>query len=174
MCGIFGVKGIRPGQLYAYRVDGPYNPKAGHRFNFNKLLLDPYATAITRLPNWDFDPALGYNPSVPDGDSVPSKVDDAGAMPKCVVTQDHFDWQGDTSPRHPWSKTVIYETHVRGFTIHPSSGVKHPGTYRGLIEKIPYFKELGVTAMELLPIHEFNESQVTSILGKSLKKLLGI
>ncbi|MBF0570313.1 MAG: glycogen debranching protein GlgX [Candidatus Omnitrophica bacterium] len=167
------VKGIRPGQLYAYRVQGPYEPKAGHRFNFNKLLLDPYATAITRLPVWDFDPALGYNPSVPDGDSVPSTVNDAGTMPKCVITQDSFDWQQDVLPRHPWSKTIIYETHVRGATIHPSSGVKNPGTYRGLIEKIPYFKELGVTAVELMPIQEFNESQVTSILGKSLRNYWG-
>ena len=84
------IEGIRSGQLYAYRVDGPYQPKAGHRFNFNKLLLDPFATAITRLPTWDFGPARGYDPSVPDGDSVCSVVDNAGAMPKCVFTQEHF------------------------------------------------------------------------------------
>ena len=167
------IKGIRAGQLYAYRVYGPYNPKEGHRFNFNKLLLDPCAQAITRLPNWDFDPALGYTPSVPNGDSLPSMINNAGEMPKCVVTQNHFDWHGDVLPRHSWSKTVIYETHVRGLSVHLSSGVKHPGTYRGLIEKIPYFKELGVTALELLPIFEFNESQVTSILGKSLKNYWG-
>jgi len=167
------VKGIRPGQLYAYRVDGPYDPKAGHRFNFNKLLLDPFATAITGLSYWDFGPALGYNPSVPDGDLVPSTIDNAGAMPKCVVTQEYFDWRQDTAPRHPWSKTIIYETHVRGCTIHPSCGVKHPGTYRGLMEKVPYFKELGVTAVELMPVFEFNESQVTSVLGKSLKNYWG-
>ena len=157
------IEGIRDGQLYAYRVDGPYQPKDGHRFNFNKLLLDPFATAISRLPTWDFGPARGYDPSVPDGDSVCSMVDDAGAMPKCVFTQEHFNWHEDRPPRHPWSKTVIYETHVRGFTIHPSSGVAHPGTYRGLMEKIPYFKELGVTAVELMPVQEFNEHQVTGI-----------
>ena len=157
------IEGIRPGQLYAYRVDGPYQPKDGHRFNFNKLLLDPFATAISRLPTWEFGPARGYDPSVPDGDSVCSMVDDAGAMPKCVFTQEHFHWHEDRPPRHPWSKTVIYETHVRGFTIHPSSGVAHPGTYRGLMEKIPYFKELGVTAVELMPVLEFNEHQVTGI-----------
>ena len=167
------VKGIKPGQLYAYRVDGPYDPKAGHRFNFNKLLLDPCAKAITKLSDWDFDPARGYDPSVPMGDSVPSTVDNAGAMPKCVITQDTFDWQGDAFPRHRWSKTVIYETHLRGLSVHPSSGVKNPGTYRGLMEKIPYFKELGVTTLELMPIHEFNESQVTSILGRSLKNYWG-
>jgi glycogen operon protein len=157
------IKGIRPGQLYAYRVDGLYQPKDGHRFNFHKLLLDPFATAITRLPTWEFGPARGYDPSVPDGDSVCSMVDDAGAMPKCVFTQEHFHWHEDRPPSHPWSKTVIYETHVRGFTIHPSSGVEHPGTYRGLTEKIPYFKELGVTAVELMPVQEFNEHQVPGI-----------
>jgi glycogen operon protein len=157
------VEGIRPGQLYAYRVDGPYQPKDGHRFNFNKLLLDPFATAISRLPTWEFAPARGYDPSVPDGDSVCSPVDNAGAMPKCVFTQEHFHWQGDRPPRHPWSEMVIYETHVRGFTIHPSSGVEHPGTYRGLMEKIPYFKDLGVTAVELMPVQEFNEHQVIGV-----------
>jgi len=156
------VDGIRPGELYAYRVDGPYQPKDGHRFNFNKLLLDPFATAISRLPTWEFAPARGYDPSVPDGDAVCSPVDNAGAMPKCVFTQEHFHWQEDCPPKHPWSKTVIYETHVRGFTIHPSSGVKHPGTYRGLMEKIPYFKELGVTAVELMPVQEFNEHHAIS------------
>ncbi|MGB9292709.1 MAG: glycogen debranching protein GlgX [Desulfobaccales bacterium] len=157
------IKGIRDGQLYAYRVDGPYQPKDGHRFNFNKLLLDPFATAISQLPTWEFGPARGYDPSGPDGDSGLSLVDNAGAMPKCVFTQEHFDWQEDRPPRHPWSETVIYETHVRGFTIHPSSGVAHPGTYRGLMEKIPYFQELGVTAVELMPVQEFNEHQVTGI-----------
>src|SRR5665811_1044135 len=157
------VEGIRPGQLYAYRVGGPYQPKNGHRFNFNKLLLDPFATAISPLPDWDFGPARGYDLSAPERDLVCSKVDDAGAMPKCVFTHEHFHWHGDRPPRHPWSKMVIYETHVRGFTIHPSAGVKHPGTYRGLMEKIPYLKELGVTAVELMPVQEFNENQVTGI-----------
>jgi len=167
------IKGIKSGQLYAYRVDGPYSPRDGHRFNFNKLILDPMAGAITALDPWDFDPALGYTPSVPDGDSIPSTNDNAASMPKCVVTLDDFDWQSDILPRHSWSKTVIYETHVRGATIHSSSGVKNPGTYRGLIEKIPYFKDLGVTALELLPVFEFNDSQVTSIHGKSLKNYWG-
>ena len=157
------VAGIRSRQLYAYRVDGPYQPKEGHRFNFDKLLLDPFATAISRLPDWDFVPTLGYDPSAPERDLVCSKVDDAGAMPKCVFTHEHFDWHDGRPLQHPWSSTVIYETHVRGFTIHPSSGVKHPGTYRGLMEKIPYFKELGVTAVELMPVHEFNEYQATGI-----------
>ena len=157
------VEGIRPGQLYAYRVDGPYQPKDGHRFNVHKLLLDPFATAISRLPTWEFGPARGYAPSGPDGDSVCSMVDNAGAMPKCVFTQEHFHWHEDRPPRHPWSKTIIYETHVRGFTIHPRAGVAHPGTYRGLTEKIPYFQDLGVTAVELMPVQEFNEHQVIGI-----------
>jgi len=157
------IGGIRPGQLYAYRVDGPYQPKDGHRFNFNKLLIDPFATAISRLSTWEFGPARGCDPSMPDGDSGRSMVDNANAMPKCVFTQEHFHWHEDRPPRHPWSKTVIYETHVRGFTIHPSSGVEHPGTYRGLMEKISYFKELGVTAVELMPVQEFNEHQATGI-----------
>jgi isoamylase len=157
------IEGIRPGQLYAYRVDGPYRPRDGHRFNVNKLLIDPFATAISRVHAWDFGPARGYDPSAPDGDSVCSMVDNAGAMPKCVFTHEHFHWQVDRPPRHPWSQTVIYETHVRGFTIHPSSGVEHPGTYRGLMEKLPYIKELGVTAVELMPVQEFNEHQAKGI-----------
>ncbi|MGA7180318.1 MAG: glycogen debranching protein GlgX [Thiobacillaceae bacterium] len=157
------IEGIRPGQLYAYRVDGPYQPSEGHRFNFNKLLLDPFATAISQVPYWDFGPARGYEASAPERDLVCSSIDDAGAMPKCVFTEEHFHWQDDLPPRHPWSKTVIYETHVRGFTIHPNSGVEHPGTYRGLMEKIPYLKGLGVTAVELMPVHEFNECQAPGI-----------
>jgi isoamylase len=170
------VEGIRPGQLYAYRVDGPYQPKDGLRFNFNKRLLDPFATAISILPTWEFGPARGYDPSVPEEDSVCSTVDNAGAMPKCVFTEEYFDWHEDRPPRHPWSKTVIYETHVRGFTIHPSSGGEHPGTYRGLVEMIPYFKKLGVTAVELMPVQEFNEHQAIGLnpqTGRPLRKYWG-
>jgi len=155
------VDGIRPGQLYAYRVDGPYVPGEGQRFNFSRLLLDPFATAISRLVNWDFGKALGYDPSAPERDLVRSDEDDSAAMPKCVFTHEHFHWSGDQPPRHPWSKTVIYETHIRGFTFHPSSGVQNPGTYSGLMEKIPYLKDLGVTAVELMPVLEFNENAGT-------------
>jgi len=157
------VDGIRTGQLYAYRVDGPYEPKEGHRFNFAKLLLDPFATAISRFDNWDFGQDLGYDASAPGRDLACSTVDNAAHMPKCVFTHEHFDWHDDRPLRHPWSKTVIYETHVRGFTIHPNSGVEHPGAYRGLIEKIPYLQELGVTAVELMPVHEFNEHEAPRI-----------
>ncbi|MGZ9234340.1 MAG: glycogen debranching protein GlgX [Anaerolineales bacterium] len=157
------VEVIRPGQLYAYRVGGPYQPWGGHRFNFRKLLLDPFATAISRVANWDFWQARGYDPLAPEQDLVCSKADDAGAMPKCVFTHEHFHWQDDRPLKHPWANTVIYEAHVRGFTIHPSSGVEHPGTYRGLMEKITYLKDLGVTAVELMPVQEFNENQATGV-----------
>ncbi|HUH98704.1 MAG TPA: glycogen debranching protein GlgX, partial [Anaerolineales bacterium] len=152
------VEGIGPGQLYAYRVDGPYEPKQGHRFNFNRLLLDPFAAAITQRPPWDFGAARGYDPLAGEPDLSPAQLDNSRSMPKCVFIGEHFRWAGDQPLRHPWSSTVIYETHVRGFTVHPNSGVDHPGTYRGLIEKIPYLKTLGVTAVELMPVQEFNGS----------------
>ncbi len=170
------VEAIASGQLYAYRVDGPYQPGAGHRFNFNKLLLDPFATALTRAADWDFAPARGYDPSAPEPDLARSALDDAAAMPKCVYIHEHFDWQDDSPLRHPWSSTVIYETHVRGFTLHPSSGISHPGTFRGLVEKIPYLKQLGVTAVELMPVHEFNECQILAVnpqTGEQLRNYWG-
>ncbi len=164
------IEGIRSGQLYAYRVDGPYQPRDGHRFNFHKLLLDPFATAISRIPHWDFGPACGYDPAA-EQDLVPSTLDDADDMPKCVFTHEYFHWQDDLPLRHPWSKTVIYELHIRGFTVHPNAGVTHPGTYRGLMEKIPYLQELGVTAVELMPVYEFNECQAPVINPQSGKPL---
>jgi glycogen operon protein len=170
------VEGIRPGQLYAYRLDGPYRPDEGHRFNFDRLLLDPMATALAPLPDWDFARARGYDPDAPAGDLVRSAMDDAAAMPKCVFTDEHFHWQDDTPPRHPWSRTVIYEAHVRGFTVHRSSGVEHPGTYRGLMERVSYLKELGVTALELMPVFEFNEAHVGGIdptTGRPLRNYWG-
>jgi len=152
------VGGLSLGQLYGYRIDGPYNPAQGDRFNRNKLLLDPYAQAIADLPAWDFGPARGDDPLAAGPEARPSPVDDTGSMPKCVFARAHFDWGDDRPPRHPWSQTVIYEAHVRGFTIHPSARSSSPGTYRGLIEKIPYLKELGITAIELMPIQEFNST----------------
>ena len=155
------VGGIGSGQLYAYRVDGPYEPSKGHRFNSNRLLLDPCAAAISRRPAWDFVSARGYDSSAPEQDLSFSKLDNSRSMPKSVVVNEPFDWAGDQPPRHPWSKTVIYETHVRGFTIHPTAGVQHPGTCRGLVEKIAYLSTLGVTAVELMPVQEFNEGSLT-------------
>jgi isoamylase len=157
------VAGIRTGQLYAYRLDGPYQPEHGHRYNFNKLVLDPCATAISQLPDWDFGLARGYDPSAPEQDLTFSTDDDAGVMPKSVYTHAHFHWHDDQPLHHPWSKTVIYEMHVRGFTVHPSADVEHPGTYRGVMEKIPHLKELGVTAVELMPVFAFNECQAMRV-----------
>jgi isoamylase len=154
------VKGVVAGQLYAYRVDGPYEPATGHRFNFNKLLLDPRATAITQTPQWDFDAARGYEPDAVNGGSRPSRLDNGALTPRCVFTRLLFDWHDDRPLRHPWSKTVIYETHVRGLTVHSSAAVPHPGTYRGLVARIPYLKDLGVTAVELLPVQEFNAHEL--------------
>ena len=170
------VQGITSGQLYGYRIDGPYQPEEGLRFNVHKLLLDPFATAIAGVGDWNFASARGYDSSSSLTDLSFSSVDDAGATPKCVFTFEHFDWQGDLPPKHSASDTIIYETHVRGFTIHPSSAVAHPGTFRGLTEKIPYFQDLGVTAVELMPVHEFNENELLSvnpISGKTLKNYWG-
>ena len=170
------VRGIHPGQLYAFRVEGPYLPQEGQRFNPNKRLLDPYATAITQLEDWSFGPALGYDPDSSQQDLSFSKVDDSGAVPLSIFTQDHFTWGEIQRPCISWSETIIYEVHVRGFTIHPTSGASHPGTYRGLIEKIPYLQTLGVTAVELMPVQEFNENEMTQVnplTGEKLKNYWG-
>lgn len=170
------LEGVRPGQLYGFRVAGPYAPQEGHRFNPDKLVVDPYATAIACLPGRDFRPALGYDPSSPQRDLSLSEIDNAATAPKCIVTHPDFDWQGDQPLRLPWSSTVIYELHVRGYTIHPSAHVRFPGTYRGLVEKIPYLKELGVTAVELMPVQEFNESEMPRVnphTGEHLKNYWG-
>ncbi len=150
------VRGVRTGWKYTYRVAGPYVPKEGLRFDARRVLLDPFTTSIDGHP-WSFDAALS-TADPDDTDGLP-EGDNAGDMPKCVITQAHFRWRGDLPPV-PWTDTVIYETHVRGATIHPSSGVDHPGTYRGLIEKLPYFVDLGITALELMPVQEFNERTV--------------
>ena len=170
------LEGIRPGQLYGYRVEGPYEPEKGHRFNPNKLLVDPFATALTRLDDWDFGPARGYDPSSSRADLSYSELDDAGAMPKSIFAHEHFDWEGDQPLRHAASDTVIYEVHVRGLTMHDSSEVDCPGTYRGLVQKIPYLKELGVTAVELMPVQEFNECapvRVNPLTGEKLRNYWG-
>ena len=157
------VDGVGPGQLYGYRVDGPYAPADGHRFNPHRLLIDPYATAVAPPDDWDFDQALGYVPDAPDSGHSRSTTDNAGQAPKGVVTQRRTGWESTRPLRHSWAETVIYELHVRGFTIHPSAGVAHPGTYRGLTEKIPYLYDLGVTAVELMPVQEFHEQEITRV-----------
>jgi len=165
------VRGIRAGQLYAYRIDGPYQPEQGHRFNVHKLLLDPFATALDGVKNWDFEAAQGYDSSSDLTDLSFSTLDDANTTPKCVLTDAHFDWEGDLPLRHHASDTVIYEAHVRGFTMDPSSGATHPGTFRGLTEKIPYLQDLGVTAIELMPVQEFNENELSRLNPISKERL---
>ena len=153
------LRGIPAGQLYGYRIEGPYEPEQGHRFNPHKLLLDPFARAIACVEDWDFSAARGYDSCSSLSDLSISTLDNAGTTPKCIFTNDHFDWEIDAPPKHSASDTVIYETHVRGFTIHSSSEVAHPGTFMGLTEKIPYLRDLGVTAIELMPVLEFNENE---------------
>ncbi|HEY9087421.1 MAG TPA: glycogen debranching protein GlgX [Anaerolineaceae bacterium] len=151
------VPGIQPGQLYAYRVQGEYNPEAGHRFNPAKLLLDPYARAIDGDLRWD-DALFGYTVGAPEDDLSCDPRDSAPFLPKCVVVDSHFEWEGDTPPGTPFYKTVIYETHVKGFTAqHPDIPAGLRGTYAGLCQPpaIEYLQKLGVTAVEFLPIHQF-------------------
>ncbi|MGH7972864.1 MAG: alpha-amylase family glycosyl hydrolase, partial [Limisphaerales bacterium] len=140
------VPGLQPGQLYAYRAHGPFNPAGGMRFDPSKVLLDPYGRGVVVPPNYSRQAAR--HP----GDNC------ATAMKSVVVDASAYDWEGDTPLRRPSSRTIIYEMHVRGFTRHPSSGLKENlrGTYAGLIEKIPYLKQLGVTAVELLPVFQFD------------------
>ncbi len=152
------IPGLKAGQLYGFRADGPYRPEEGLRFNRHKLLLDPCARWVVSPPRWDFEPAHGYEVDAEGRDTGrPDSRDDAGQMAKSIVAARRTPRKVAPFPRRPWNETVIYETHVRGLTIHPSSGVDHPGTYRGVIEKLPYLADLGVTAIELLPVFEFNE-----------------
>jgi isoamylase len=150
---------VRPGTLYGYRVHGPYEPENGHRFNPNKLLLDPYAVAHVGELKWD--PALfGYKMESGD-DTTFDERDSAPFMPKCLVVDPEFDWHGQnvlTEVRVPFDDTIIYELHVKGFTkLFPGIEEKLRGTYAGLgqPEVVRYIKELGITSVELLPIHFF-------------------
>ena len=170
------VRGIKPGALYGYRIDGPYDPLNGHRYNRNKLLVDPYARAVTGNFNWSLSDARGYDINSPDADLSFCTIDSAGGAPKCIVVEDIFDWGKDRHPRIPLPDTVIYELHVKGFSVHPSSGSVHPGTFSGIIEKIPYLKKLGITAVELMPIHEFDEDELITrnpLTGEKLKNFWG-
>ncbi|HSF34423.1 MAG TPA: glycogen debranching protein GlgX [Candidatus Tectomicrobia bacterium] len=148
---------VRPGQRYGYRVHGPYEPAAGHRFNPAKLLLDPYAKAIAGTIRWS-DELFGYEIGHADGDLSRNDLDSALYLPKCVVIDPAFSWGNDAPPRIPWHETVIYEVHVKGFTArHPHVPPELRGTYAGLAcpAVIDYLHALGVTAIELMPVHQF-------------------
>ena len=140
------VPGVRPGQIYGYRVAGPSAPESGLRFDPTKVLLDPYGRGVVVPKNY------GREAAQREGDNA------ATAMKSVVVDPGAYDWEGDAPLALPSVRTIIYEMHVRGFTRHPSSGVgdKTRGTYAGLIEKIPYLRQLGVTAVELLPVFQFD------------------
>ncbi len=140
------VPGVQAGQIYGFRAYGPFEPDRGLRFDPSKLLLDPYGRAVVVPKNYSREAARR------EGDNT------ATAM-KSVVTDPHaYDWEGDVPLKRPWSRTIIYEMHVRGFTAHPSSGLAESkrGTYAGLVEKIPYLQQLGITAVELLPVFQFD------------------
>ncbi|MBV8581487.1 MAG: glycogen debranching protein GlgX, partial [Candidatus Eremiobacteraeota bacterium] len=147
----------RPGMLYGYRVYGPYDPARGHRFNHHKLLLDPYAKALAGKLRWT-NAHHGYILNSPRADLSFDKSDNATAMPKCVVLEEAFTWGDDDRPMVPWPDTVLYELHVRGFTMqHPDVQPALRGTFGGLAAPavIAYLRDLGVTTLELLPVHAF-------------------
>jgi glycogen operon protein len=146
---------VRPGQLYAFRVHGPYEPELGHRFNPAKLLADPYAKALSGAVRWS-DTLFGYTVGHPDEDLAKDDRNSAGDMPKGVVIDGAFSWGDDRRPRIPWSRTVIYECHVKGMTmLHPDVPEHLRGTYLGLATDpiIDHLKSLHVTAVELMPVH---------------------
>ncbi|RSL18030.1 glycogen operon protein [Edaphobacter aggregans] len=140
------VPDLQPGQIYGYRIHGPSDPASGLSFNPAKVLLDPYGRSVVVPKNYNRDIAREA------GDNT------ATAMKSVVVDPDAYDWEGDLPLKHSSAQTIVYEMHVRGFTRHPNSGVapEISGTYRGLIEKIPYLQQLGVTAIELLPVFQFD------------------
>jgi glycogen operon protein len=148
---------VRPGQLYGYRVHGPYAPAEGHRFNPAKLLIDPYAKAISGTIKWS-DALFAYEIGGKHEDLRPTRDNSAAGIPKSVVVDSAFTWGDDRPPRTPWNRTVIYECHVKGMTArHPEVDERLRGTYLGLATDamIDHFRALGVTAVELLPVHHF-------------------
>ena len=164
---------VHPGTFYGYRVHGPYEPDSGHRFNANKLLLDPYARAHAGELTWN--PALfGYQMETGDDRSFDER-DSAPFMPKCVVVDQNFDWRGEPPDRRvPWDRTIVYETHVKGFTkLNPNVPERLRGTYAGLGQKevVAYIKALGVTSVELLPIHTFVQDD--NLVDKGLANFWG-
>ena len=146
------VPGVQAGQIYGYRVEGPYDPAKGMRFDPAKILLDPYGRGVVVPKRYSRDAARR------EGDNT------ATAMKSVVVDPHTYDWEGDMPLKRPSSRSIVYEMHVRGFTRHPSSGVpeKTRGTFAGMIEKIPYLQQLGITAVELLPVFQFDVQDVPS------------
>ena len=151
------IKGLKPGAGYAYRIDGSEDIEQGHRYNKNKVLIDPYAKQNDNTL-WNRDDAVGTE-------------DNLATSMRSVVVEDNYDWSGDRHPRHPMNETIVYEMHVKGFT--KSADCKCPGTYAGVIEKIPYLKELGITAVELLPVFDFDEKEIREVNGKQLTNYWG-
>ena len=167
------IPGVKLGQLYGYRVHGPFEPEKGDRFNGMKLLIDPYARAVAGHLNWDA-PVFGYKIGDPGQDLSCDENDDAWGVPKCVVTTSHFDWENDRPPLTPLHDTVLYELHVKGFTArHPEIPEELRGTYAGLAHPvaIEYLKRLGITAVELMPVHEFVDDK--HLLDQKLRNYWG-
>ncbi|RPH74917.1 MAG: glycogen debranching enzyme, partial [Nitrospiraceae bacterium] len=163
------IQGLKWDQAYAYRAYGPWDPLHGMRFDGSCLLLDPHALAVANTAAWRNEVPPLLRPRENPVQRFPSAA-------KGLLARRFFDWQGIARPRRSWSETVIYETHIRGLTIHPSSATEHPGTFLGLIEKIPYLKDLGVTAVELMPVQEFAErdgAPTNPISGESLRNYWG-
>jgi isoamylase len=160
---------VKPGQLYGYRVYGPYEPDKGYRFNGNKLLLDPYAQAISGTFTWN-DSLFGYEIGNESADMSFSETDSAPFVPKSVVVDSSFDWQGIKKPEIPYHQTIIYEAHVKGLTkLHPEIPEKIRGTYAGVCHPvmIDYLKNLGITAIELMPVHHFIDEHYLTEKGLS-------
>ncbi|KAF1017109.1 MAG: Glycogen operon protein GlgX [Stenotrophomonas maltophilia] len=164
---------VKPGQRYGYRVHGPYAPAEGRRFNPHKLLLDPYAREIDGDLTWA-DELYGYTIGHPDGDLSFDERDSAPFMPKAVVVEDTYDWNGDERLLTPWNRTVVYETHVCGYTQrHPQVGDELKGTCAGLAQPavLDYIRGLGITAVELLPVHAYLDDN--HLLEKGLRNYWG-
>ncbi|HET7158110.1 MAG TPA: glycogen debranching enzyme GlgX, partial [Burkholderiales bacterium] len=144
----------RPGTVYGYRVHGEYAPERGHRFNPNKLLLDPYAKALVGEVHWD-DALYGYQLGAEEADLTFDTRDSAAFMPKCRVVDPAFTWGRERRPQIPWDRTILYEAHVRGYTMrHPAVPPERRGKFAGLgmRDVCEYIRSLGVTAIELLPV----------------------
>ena len=169
------IEGIGKGQVYGYKIDGDYNPAKGHRFNRNKLLIDPYARALTGNFRWDLTKARGAILNEDNDAELFSTEDSTHSVPKSIVINAMSEIQKNPI-RIPENDLVIYELHVKGFTADRSSGVSASGTFKGLTQKIPYLKELGINAVELLPIHEFDEFEninTNPVTGERLKNFWG-